>query len=326
MERLYIEQEGVGRLHLQQEVPSELTRYLLEDTTAISLLGRGFKALFQAIPGNGFVVWFSRYWMNQPTVLKANGEVSTLELRISLRGSIKGSWDQIAQPELQAFYYQFNFVPHVLTRAVFEGKTDYETFDIHFDLSFLEELGLDYGRFKEFMELVANEEASELTPAPRRCTPLMNEAVQAVLHNNYSAQGRSRLLQSSVENILLAALEDVDGTVKMLAELSESQVDALHVVKALIEENMPAYLGNTRLCKKATLNLFTLNFGFKRLFGMNPYKYYQTLRMDRAKILLQQNAAVSSIAYELNYETPRAFGKAFKEWFGMTPREWRKGM
>ena len=307
------------------EIPLDLKQFLIADTIALSLIGFHFKALFQAFPGNGFIVWFSRYQANRSTALRAKGEMSTLELRISLRGCIQGAWDKMVHAALPAFFYQFCFVPYVSTRAVFDANVVYETFDIHFELAFLESLGLDYQRFVIFLQEVAGGQAFELTPVPRRCTPLMNEAVQAVLNNNYSAQGRSRLLQHSVESILLAALEDMDGSVKMLTELSESQVNALYVVKALIEENMPAYLGNTRLCKKATLNLFTLNFGFKRLFGMNPYKYYQALRMDRAKILLQQHMAVSSIAYELNYETPRAFGKAFKEWFGMTPREWRKG-
>jgi AraC-like DNA-binding protein len=325
MKRLTIEQEGIGKLQLLHEIPKDLNPFVLETALPVSLLGEGFKALFQKLSGKGFVVWFSRYWMHSSTVLRATDHEPALELRISLRNEIKGTWDKITAPQLPAYHYQISFVPFVVTRATFEAVTEYETFDIHFELSFLEQIGLDYKQFQLFINQVLNDQPAELSPAPRRCPPLMTEAIHSVLYNNYSTVGKARLLQTSVENILLAALEDADRIEMILPELTTQQREALQEVKRLIEESFPKYPGNRQLCKKTCLNLFLLNFGFKRLFVVNPYKYYTLLRMEKGKELLCKGESVNSVAAELEFESPRAFGKAFKTMFGMTPKEYRAG-
>jgi len=323
MESLTIVQEGVGTLELIWEIPEELARYVLQTATPVGLIGNGFKALFQRLVGKGFAIWISRYWTHAATVLRATGHQPALELRIALRNKIKGTWDKVLQPELPPLYYQLSFVPHIATRARFEAGTEYETFDIHFELEFLEELGIDYKTFQRFMEQVLKDQPTDLSPAPRRCPPLMLEAVQAILRNNYSAKGKAWLLQNNVENILLAALEDVDRVEAMLPDLSATQMDALHEVKRLIDESLPYYPGNKQLCQKTFLNFFVLNFGFKKLFGTTPYKYYNSLRMEKSKELLLRGESISSVSAEVDFLAPRAFARAFKEMFGMTPTEYR---
>lgn len=205
MNSIRIEQEGSGRLELAQDIPEELIKYVLQTATPVSLTGEGFKALFQRMAGKGFAVWYSRYWIRTTTILRATDGQPALELRIALRNRIKGTWDTVRQPELLAYYYQFSFVPYVVTRAVFDGGMDYETFDIHFDISFLEDIGIDYKAFERFIGQVLKEEPADLSPEPRRLPPLMSEAVQAILYNSYSPAGKAWLLQNNVENILLAS-------------------------------------------------------------------------------------------------------------------------
>lgn len=73
------------------------------------------------------------------------------------------------------------------------------------------------------------------------------------------------------------------------------------------------------------LNLFLLHFGFKRLFGTTPYQYFNALRMERAKAALLRGEPISSVASEMDFLAPRAFTRAFKTLFGVTPSEYRKG-
>lgn len=241
METLLIEQAGTGALAPLLHVPETLARYVLDTATPVGLIGEGFTALFQRMAGAGFAVWLSRYTMQTTTVLKATGNAPALELRIALRGQINGTWDTVLSPELPPLHYQLHFVPHVATRALFEAHSDYETFDIHFDLAFLEGLGIDYATFERFIGQVLNNQPAALSLTARRCPPLMLEAVQAILRNSYSPTGKTRLLQNNVENILLAALEDTHRVDMILPALSAAQVTALHEVKRLIEENIPYY-------------------------------------------------------------------------------------
>ncbi|MGC4233247.1 MAG: AraC family transcriptional regulator [Niabella sp.] len=323
MESLTIVQEGVGVLELLTSVPEELARYVLKTAMPVGLMGEGFKALFQRLAGKGFTIWISRYWMTNSTVLLATGHEPALELRIALRNKIKGTWEDVRQPELPALYYQMSFVPHIATRACFDADVDYETFDIHFELDYLKELGIDYKVFQLFIEQVLKDQPTDLSPTPRRCPALMLEAVQAILRNHYSEQGKAWLLQNNVENILLAALEDVDRLETILPDLSEAQIDALYEVKRLIDESLPYYPGNKKLCQQSYLNFFTLNFGFKRQFGTTPYKYYNHLRMQLSKDLLLRGEPISSVAAEVDFLSPRAFARAFKEMYSMSPTEYR---
>lgn len=325
MEKLLIEQVGTGALELLGQVPEELARHVLGAATPVGMMGDGIKALFQRMAGSGFAVWVSRYWTAAPTILMATGHDSALELRIALRNQIRGTWDKVIEPELPPLHYQLSFVPHVATRARFEAGSEYETFDIHFDLGFLEGLGIDYKTFDRFIGQVLKDQPTSLSPVARRCPPLMLEAVQAILRNTYSLAGKARLLQNNVENILLAALEDVDRQEVMVPALTAVQVAALHEVKRLIEDSVPYYPGNKRLCQQTFLNFFVLNFGFKRLFGITPYKYFNALRMERSKEALLRGEPISSVAAEMDFLAPRAFARAFKEMFGMTPREFRQG-
>lgn len=323
MERLTIIQEGTGTLDLLPDIPKDLSCYILPTAIPVGLIGEGFKALFQRLSGNGFAIWTSRYWVSAPAVLSASAARPALELRIALRNKIRGTWDNVVTPELPPLYYQFSFVPHIVTRARFEAGLEYETFDIHFDLDYLGKLGIDYVSFVRFIEQILKDKATDLSPSPHRCPPLMLEAVRAILVNNYSEKGKAWLLQLNVENILLAALEDVDRLETILPDLTMSQVKALYEVKRLIDESVPHYPGNKQLCRKTYLNFFVLNFGFKRLFDITPYKYYNSLRMEMSKDLLLRGEPVSSVSAEVDFLAPRAFARAFKDMYGITPREYR---
>ncbi|HMR81984.1 MAG TPA: AraC family transcriptional regulator [Niabella sp.] len=318
-----IVQDGFGMLELMQNIPKELTRYILQSSSPMSVIGKGFKALFQKLTGRGFVVWIKHYFVSTETVLHTTDPDSLPELHIALHNKIEGSWDNVIPAELPALYFQFLFAPNLPLHVHFEGGKEYETFDISFEPDFLKVVRTEYKSFDLFMKHVQKPEPVNLSPLPYRCPALMLEAVQGIIHNNYSRAGKIRLLQNSIENILTAALEIADQQNIVFPELTEAQLKALHEVKRLIDENIPYYPGNKQLCRQTYLNHFTFNYGFKRLFGLSPYKYYTGLRMERGKELLRKGESVHSVAADLDFESPRAFGKAFKIAFGLTPRKYR---
>jgi AraC-like DNA-binding protein len=64
---------------------------------------------------------------------------------------------------------------------------------------------------------------------------------------------------------------------------------------------------------------------FKVLVGQSPLDYRLQLNMQRAAQLLRNNSkTVSSVAYELGYESDRSFRKAFKRVMGCPPTSCRK--
>ncbi len=318
-------QEGFGALRSSPDIPEDLVRYVIQATTAFSISGKGFKALFQKFMGNGFVAWINHFFAASDTVLQVSGFESTFDLWIAMQNGIRGSWNGELDVEIPASCFNFLFMPAGVWHARFDAGMQYETFDVHFEKWFVEDFVKDYKLFGQFMNQVKNISPVNLYDRPHRCTSLMLEAVQGIIQNNYSDVGRMRLLQNTIGNVLVATLE-ANGQVKDgTAQLTEVQIKALQEVKRLIDESIPYYPGNKQLCRQTYLNHFTLNYGFKRLFGLSPYKYYNAIRMERGKELLRNGESIHSVAADLDFESPQAFGKAFKLAFGLTPSQYRAG-
>lgn len=63
---------------------------------------------------------------------------------------------------------------------------------------------------------------------------------------------------------------------------------------------------------------------FKEIWGLSPMKYVNTMRIERAKVLLRQSEkSITEIAYETGFGSIHYFSRYFKESVGITPNEYR---
>jgi AraC-like DNA-binding protein len=93
-------------------------------------------------------------------------------------------------------------------------------------------------------------------------------------------------------------------------------------------EGVRAYLTKTFL-EAHTMNSLAREFGtnthklmtlFKKTFDTSIFDYLNTLKMDHAKRMLEeQGCYVSEVARELGYKNPHHFTAAFKRRFGICP-------
>ncbi len=61
----------------------------------------------------------------------------------------------------------------------------------------------------------------------------------------------------------------------------------------------------------------------KELTGKKPVDLLKSFRMERAKMLLDQNKVnISEIAWMVGYDVPNSFSRAFKKEFGISPTEY----
>lgn len=309
------------------EVPLILEKHLLPGASPLVMLGQGMQALSLEFKGEGFSAWYNRVWTTDRVVLEGRMNRPVLELRIGLRRLIHGDWKFVGEPGLGPDYFQLVFVPYVETRAVFEAAGEYQTFDVHFEVSYLESFGMDYRLLAEFINTVLSSRPAELAPRPYRCNREMGQLIGLILSSEYGVAGRSRQLRNHVSSLLGAALETVSRQEGVELPLTQKDREALFRVRELIAGAVPEYLSNEVLLKRVHpfLNGFKLNYGFKRLFGTSPYEYYQRLRFDLARDLLRQGDPVQSVAYDIGYSEPTTFVKEFRRRFGVTPRQWTKG-
>jgi hypothetical protein len=202
---LEITEEKGRSIEIYQDLPAGMQPFAIHGSTPLLLQSDSFKMLMQEFQGKGFSAWYSRYWMDQATILRARGPIPVLELRIGLINQLEGSWDKIVQPSLKPGQFNLSFTPHIETKAIFDTGKYYATFDIHFHPSLLEEIGIDYkAALRKFLNKVEKGHPAELADYPHDCPAAMLDGVQFILNNPYSAKAQSQILEWNIKQILLA--------------------------------------------------------------------------------------------------------------------------
>ncbi|MCZ8512017.1 AraC family transcriptional regulator [Paenibacillus filicis] len=63
---------------------------------------------------------------------------------------------------------------------------------------------------------------------------------------------------------------------------------------------------------------------FKQHTGMSPMHFLLKIRMERAKLLLQEPLTIEQVASSVGFADPLYFSKQFKKWFGRSPSDYRQ--
>jgi AraC-like DNA-binding protein len=120
-------------------------------------------------------------------------------------------------------------------------------------------------------------------------------------------------------------------TVRLLEEMCEAQLaatnaesDLSHKVSAIFLNNISAPPKLAELASAIGMSPRSLRRRLKD-DGTSYQKILDVTRQELARSLLKETAeAVASIAYELGFDNPSHFGRAFKSWTGQSPSEYRK--
>jgi len=76
------------------------------------------------------------------------------------------------------------------------------------------------------------------------------------------------------------------------------------------------------LCKELGLSRTHLNRKMKELTGESPATYIRQLRLQKSvQLLKENNLTVSEIAFSVGFSSPSYFSQAFRDYYGITPKE-----
>jgi AraC family transcriptional regulator len=111
--------------------------------------------------------------------------------------------------------------------------------------------------------------------------------------------------------------------------MSESTDNIYHkrikCVLVYIEEHLDEKLSLECLAKIAHFSPFHFHRIFKSIIGESLYAYQKRLRIERAAYrLMHTKAKIIEIALDAGYESASAFTKAFRQFLGISPQEYRK--
>jgi AraC-like DNA-binding protein len=148
---------------------------------------------------------------------------------------------------------------------------------------------------------------------------LTYEAKQPRVGNQLIIDSLARILFVEVLRLCVAHEDSHKG---WLGALVDTKIGA---ALAVMHRDVTQRLTVDHIATAVGMSRSSFALRFKVLVGQSPLDYRLQLNMRRAAQLLRNNSkTVSSVAYELGYESDKSFGKAFKRIMGCPPTSYRK--
>lgn len=106
----------------------------------------------------------------------------------------------------------------------------------------------------------------------------------------------------------------------------EEYIRRIHKVQDYIEYHLGQSLSTTELAGAAGFSKYHFSRIFQGMLHESLVHYVNRIRMEKALFLLAHRADknITDIAYELGLSDSAVFSRAFKNYFGVSPREYRK--
>ena len=101
--------------------------------------------------------------------------------------------------------------------------------------------------------------------------------------------------------------------------------DYILTIQEWIEKNFNQNFNYDRLAHQSGMSRRTMERRFKNATGETPLTYQQSIRVEVAKRLLEnESRSFDEITYQVGYEDSSIFRKIFSKQTGLVPTEYRK--
>lgn len=91
-----------------------------------------------------------------------------------------------------------------------------------------------------------------------------------------------------------------------------------------MSEHFAEHITLEELCKRSGLSKSTLLRAFTKSKGITPYRYLQTVRISRAKELLEQGVSTIDTAVQTGFSDQSHFSSFFHMFIGLSPAAYRR--
>jgi AraC-like DNA-binding protein len=94
--------------------------------------------------------------------------------------------------------------------------------------------------------------------------------------------------------------------------------------KHFIEHNFSKKINLNDLAGEAFISKFHFLRLFKSYYGVTPFQYLASVRIENAKRLLKSNTTISQTSLAIGFESVTHFAGLFKKMIGLTPKAFNK--
>lgn len=141
----------------------------------------------------------------------------------------------------------------------------------------------------------------------------------------------SRLLHHYIETIMEISCPKHEGEhlpLKAMGILTPTQADKVEVAREMhkyLTENLDRHITIEELSKRYLMNTTTLKEIFKDVYGTSIAAHIKEHRIEKAAELLKStDKSIADVALAVGYSSGSKFSYAFKETYGVLPKEYKK--
>lgn len=152
--------------------------------------------------------------------------------------------------------------------------------------------------------------------------PLGNPERQRYLQALYELCELRRNPSDSQQKRPLERVQDLPESVRLTAKSQKQQ--PLQRVMRYIERHFQESLEQKAMAELCGMTAVRFSRVFKEVYGIGFQEFVQSKRMEHAHgLLLNSQMPISSVAYASGFKDPSYFTRAFRQHYGLSPREFR---
>lgn len=162
---------------------------------------------------------------------------------------------------------------------------------------------------------------------PYHSVPLSNAsalAIHQILCCELTGPFRRSLYRLKALELTCRVLHALADPTPSSGRLTQDEIERVDRALAIIQAQLDSPLTINELAAKVGLNRKRLQFGFRVRYGDTVGQIHERIRMERALELIRSSTmSITDIAFEMGYEHPASFTRAFKSAFGLSPLAFR---
>ena len=135
-------------------------------------------------------------------------------------------------------------------------------------------------------------------------------------------QSQQPLFQIRASSLVLSLIAEILAHERKAVQYTHSE-QLVEKAKFLMEENIYGEINLNGIGDMLGVSTSHLNAVFKSYTAMTPYQYYISIKIRKAKELLErEDLAIKEVAFRLGFDDPYYFSRLFKKKTGISPSRW----
>ncbi|VFQ46266.1 helix-turn-helix transcriptional regulator [Desulfoluna butyratoxydans] len=279
----------------------------------------------------GLNLLIEKFDFNEPVAASMEVQASPIEIFFCISGKLEGQAREIGKKlTIDAGNASFFLAPKLECATVISADEPLKLITIRFSPEVLcaEVKGLTQVIPRQITDSQnLTDETSIISNIPM--TSDMKMAIIQILGCPYTDAFRRVYLESkAIELIVLyfAALQHAQGDFRFNAPtFTPSEIAKIHEARTILGMDFenPPHLNE--LARQVGMNKDKLNQGFHKVFGTSVFGCFRQQKMEEAKKLLESKEMnVTEVAYTVGYSQPGTFSRAFKQYFGISPKAYHR--